>query len=168
MALPLLHIPDLWRIWYILQTREEEKCSVCRKLMISPHWRSHRRTQCRWISPQVISMIECRFNYSTDSICGRSQLIKSTAWMGGGHCIGWMHELLGTSTEPLKRLCAHKLEMQQRRRHWSHPHPTLHTQTLKFMGDSDVIEAGRNKASKLSGYRIHTYSNSTCYVSQFL
>ncbi len=71
-------------------------------------------------------------------------------------------------TAPLKRLCARKLEMQQRRRHWSHPHPTLHTQTLKFVGDSDVIEADRNKTTTLSEYRIHTYRNSARYVSRFL
>ncbi len=57
----------------------------------------------------------------------------------------------------LKRLCAHKLEMQQCRKHWSHPHPTLHTQTLKFVEDSDVIEADRNMRTKLSNYKIHKY-----------
>ncbi len=34
----------------------------------------------------------------------------------------------------LKRLCPCRLEMQQCQRHWSHPHPTLHTQTLKVLG----------------------------------
>ncbi len=34
----------------------------------------------------------------------------------------------------VKRLCACRLEMQQCRRHWSYPHPTLHTQTLKVLG----------------------------------
>ncbi|KAK0432181.1 hypothetical protein EV421DRAFT_1719727 [Armillaria borealis] len=68
----------------------------------------------------------------------------------------------------LKRLCARKLEMQQRRRHRSHPHPTLHTQTLKFVGDSDVIEADRNTRTKLSKYKIHQDSSSARLVSRSL
>ena len=36
------------------------------------------------------------------------------------------------------------------------------------MGDSDAIEADRNKTTKLSEYRIHTYRDSARYVSRFL
>ncbi len=68
----------------------------------------------------------------------------------------------------VKRLCVRKLEMQLRRWHWSHPHPTLHTQTLKFVRDSDAIEADRNTRTKLSEYTIHTYSSSTRQVSRSL
>ncbi len=41
--------------------------------------------------------------------------------------------LIVSSVVPVKRLCAHRLEMQQCQSHWSHSHPTLHTQTLKFL-----------------------------------